>query len=188
MSIARGFKTFTKQKVMWQCQWNTFCVTSVDSFINFRAESRKLFGGYRITPRYCKATKSSSHSTEGPNICMFNHECTQRNGQVVGACMDGFLFGACCQLGKGKLCAVQILHHVKLPSTDEEIGDFLSQEYPGVTLLNSKITPTTHRTTSPYDITSHGVSQITATLLGHNPPFSNHLDPWTGTTSASTTR
>ncbi|XP_076285340.1 transmembrane serine protease filzig isoform X2 [Lasioglossum baleicum] len=29
---------------------------------------------------------------------MFNYECTQRNGQVVGACMDGFLFGACCQL------------------------------------------------------------------------------------------
>lgn len=29
---------------------------------------------------------------------MFNHECTQRQGEVVGACMDGFLFGACCQL------------------------------------------------------------------------------------------
>ncbi|KAB0803373.1 hypothetical protein PPYR_00343 [Photinus pyralis] len=32
---------------------------------------------------------------------MFNHECTHRNGQVVGACMDGFLFGACCQLPMG---------------------------------------------------------------------------------------
>jgi hypothetical protein len=29
---------------------------------------------------------------------MFNHECTQRQGEVVGACMDGFLFGTCCQL------------------------------------------------------------------------------------------
>lgn len=29
---------------------------------------------------------------------MFNHECAQRGGEVVGACMDGFLFGACCQL------------------------------------------------------------------------------------------
>lgn len=29
---------------------------------------------------------------------MFNHECAQRNGEVVGACMDGFLFGACCQV------------------------------------------------------------------------------------------
>lgn len=29
---------------------------------------------------------------------MFNYECTRRNGEVVGACMDGFLFGACCQL------------------------------------------------------------------------------------------
>lgn len=34
----------------------------------------------------------------GPTICMFNHECAQRNGEVVGACMDGFLFGACCQV------------------------------------------------------------------------------------------
>lgn len=32
---------------------------------------------------------------------MFNHECAQRNGEVVGACMDGFLFGACCQLPPG---------------------------------------------------------------------------------------
>ena len=29
---------------------------------------------------------------------MFNYECTRRKGEVVGACMDGFLFGACCQL------------------------------------------------------------------------------------------
>lgn len=29
---------------------------------------------------------------------MFNYECSQRRGEVVGACMDGFLFGACCQL------------------------------------------------------------------------------------------
>lgn len=29
---------------------------------------------------------------------MFNHECASRQGTVVGACMDGFLFGACCHL------------------------------------------------------------------------------------------
>ncbi|XP_038113039.1 serine protease filzig [Culex quinquefasciatus] len=29
---------------------------------------------------------------------MFNHECFQRQGEVVGACMDGFLFGTCCEL------------------------------------------------------------------------------------------
>lgn len=29
---------------------------------------------------------------------MFNYECSRRGGEVVGACMDGFLFGACCQL------------------------------------------------------------------------------------------
>uniref|UniRef100_A0A1B0CPX6 Putative mucin-17 n=1 Tax=Lutzomyia longipalpis TaxID=7200 RepID=A0A1B0CPX6_LUTLO len=81
-------------------------------------ESRKLFGGYRITPKFCKPSKSLPKDdirAHGPTICMFNHECTQRQGQVVGACMDGidvsanhlnfllpftsrFLFGTCCQL------------------------------------------------------------------------------------------
>lgn len=37
---------------------------------------------------------------------MFNHECLQRNGEVVGACMDGFLFGACCQL-KGEAAIIK---------------------------------------------------------------------------------
>lgn len=65
------------------------------------SEGRKLFGGYRITPKNCRATKtlpSSDPRASGPTICMFNHECAQRNGEVVGACMDGFLFGACCQI------------------------------------------------------------------------------------------
>ncbi|CAD7077846.1 unnamed protein product [Hermetia illucens] len=63
--------------------------------------ARKLFGGYRITPKYCRPTKALPRSNPrfgGPTICMFNHECAQRNGEVVGACMDGFLFGACCQV------------------------------------------------------------------------------------------
>lgn len=53
---------------------------------------RKLFGGYRITPKFCKPSKilpKGDPRAEGPTICMFNHECTQRHGEVVGACMDG---------------------------------------------------------------------------------------------------
>ncbi|XP_041776090.1 serine protease filzig [Anopheles merus] len=64
-------------------------------------ESRKLFGGYRITPKFCNATRSllkREPERRGPTICMFNHECFQRQGEVVGACMDGFLFGTCCEL------------------------------------------------------------------------------------------
>jgi hypothetical protein len=34
---------------------------------------------------------------------MFNYECSLRKGEVVGACMDGFLFGACCQLPANQL-------------------------------------------------------------------------------------
>lgn len=32
---------------------------------------------------------------------MFNFECYQRGGHVVGTCIDGFLFGACCSLPEG---------------------------------------------------------------------------------------
>ncbi|XP_043948218.2 serine protease filzig isoform X2 [Drosophila biarmipes] len=69
--------------------------------IEANGAGRKLFGGYRITPKHCRATKtlpSSDPRANGPTICMFNHECAQRGGEVVGACMDGFLFGACCQI------------------------------------------------------------------------------------------
>ncbi|XP_070153559.1 serine protease filzig [Polyergus mexicanus] len=61
-------------------------------------EGRKLFGGYTIVPKACRPSMPSSMKSSGPTICMFNYECTRRNGEVVGACMDGFLFGACCQL------------------------------------------------------------------------------------------
>lgn len=53
---------------------------------------RKLFGGYRITPKFCKPSKilpNTDPRSQGPTICMFNHECSQRQGEVVGACMDG---------------------------------------------------------------------------------------------------
>ncbi|XP_058447875.1 serine protease filzig isoform X2 [Malaya genurostris] len=66
-----------------------------------KKESRRLFGGYRITPKFCNATRAllkRDSDRRGPTICMFNHECFQRQGEVVGACMDGFLFGTCCEL------------------------------------------------------------------------------------------
>ncbi|XP_018337986.1 PREDICTED: mucin-5AC isoform X1 [Trachymyrmex septentrionalis] len=61
-------------------------------------EGRKLFGGYTIVPKVCRPSLPSRIKSSEPPICMFNYECTRRNGEVVGACMDGFLFGACCQL------------------------------------------------------------------------------------------
>ncbi|KAL0100844.1 hypothetical protein PUN28_019316 [Cardiocondyla obscurior] len=63
-----------------------------------RNEDRKLFGGYTIVPKACRPSLPSRIKSSEPAICMFNYECTRRNGEVVGACMDGFLFGACCQL------------------------------------------------------------------------------------------
>lgn len=84
-------------------------------------DGRKLFGGYKITPKFCTDSKTSKADTKvhGPAICMFNHECVERRGLVIGACMDGwvsadfscsrfplmlvsrhfsFLFGTCCLL------------------------------------------------------------------------------------------
>ncbi|KDR24120.1 serine proteinase stubble [Zootermopsis nevadensis] len=71
-------------------------------------DSRKLFGGYRIVPKPCRPD-SDAHS-ENLGICMFNYECAAREGEVVGACMDGFLFGACCRLPPGQT--------FELPDTD----------------------------------------------------------------------
>lgn len=82
----------------------------------------------------------------GPNICMFNHDCASRQGIVVGACMDGFLFGACCQLPAGS--AGELLdsdqHDTWIPDNDINMEN---QTRPNV------------------DIVSNGVSQITESLL-----------------------
>ncbi|XP_055679999.1 serine protease filzig [Lutzomyia longipalpis] len=91
---------------MWFYKWILMTILLKNSInglstVSSDRESRKLFGGYRITPKFCKPSKSLPKDdirAHGPTICMFNHECTQRQGQVVGACMDGFLFGTCCQL------------------------------------------------------------------------------------------
>ncbi|KAI9554895.1 hypothetical protein GHT06_020173 [Daphnia sinensis] len=44
------------------------------------------------------AHKNCQGPERQPGICMFNFECQQQRGKVVGACLDGFLFGACCHL------------------------------------------------------------------------------------------
>ncbi|GJQ86789.1 hypothetical protein Trydic_g5581 [Trypoxylus dichotomus] len=121
---------------------------------NQSREPRKLFGGYRITPRYCKPTKEVVSTLKGPNICMFNHECTQRNGEIVGACMDGFLFGTCCKLPED---VMDELAESDLDSAANPDNIMLQlTEPPMTTNINSALG----------QITSSGVSQITNTLLG----------------------
>ncbi|XP_073980087.1 uncharacterized protein isoform X1 [Rhodnius prolixus] len=58
----------------------------------------RRFGGYRIVPKSCKDVSTFGKSS---GICMFNYECSKKNGTVIGSCMDGFLFGACCRLPPG---------------------------------------------------------------------------------------
>lgn len=68
-------------------------------FIFFYFFTGRKFGGYRIVPKSCKDYTSPSKSNTG--VCMFNYECTQNGGSVVGSCIHGFLFGACCKLLPG---------------------------------------------------------------------------------------
>lgn len=85
---------------------------------------------------------------------MFNHECIQRNGFVVGACMDGFLFGACCQL------------------PTDSAGELVESDINPVTSINNDV-ETAATPLLPVDIMSNGVSQIAQTLLngGNRPPM-----------------
>ncbi|XP_054003076.1 serine protease filzig [Hylaeus anthracinus] len=103
------------------------------------ATGRRLFGGYRIVPKACQPTIPSQIRSSEPAICMFNYECSRRNGQVVGACMDGFLFGACCQL-PSKTSAADNLE--KIPTTDEIFNVHEIDHVPDIPiLLNSDGTP-----------------------------------------------
>lgn len=70
---------------------------TVGQLFHFMLTGRK-FGGYKILPKPCKDTSSPQKEA---GICMFNYECTQRAGTVVGSCMDGFLYGTCCKLPPG---------------------------------------------------------------------------------------
>ncbi|XP_050527110.1 serine protease filzig-like [Daktulosphaira vitifoliae] len=62
----------------------------------------RKFGGYRIVPKACKNTENTYKNNAYPDgVCMFNYECNQLGGTVIGSCVDVFLFGACCQLPPG---------------------------------------------------------------------------------------
>ncbi|XP_076167750.1 transmembrane serine protease filzig [Ptiloglossa arizonensis] len=104
-----------------------------------QATGRRLFGGYRIVPKVCQPTLPSRVKTNEPAICMFNYECSRRNGQVVGACMDGFLFGACCQLPTK---SSGLGNFEKIPTADEIFNMHEIDHVPDIPiLLNSDGTP-----------------------------------------------
>lgn len=49
---------------------------------------------------------------------MFNYKCYERRGEILGHCLDGFLFGACCNLDKSP--------HPDKPAPDIERPDALA--------------------------------------------------------------
>ncbi|KOC66520.1 Serine proteinase stubble [Habropoda laboriosa] len=112
--------------------------TASSDFFFLLFTGRRLFGGYRIVPKICQPTIPSKVKSNEPAICMFNYECSRRNGQVVGACMDGFLFGACCQLPLKNSPS----HIQNTPSTDEIFNVHEIDHVPDIPiLLNSDGTP-----------------------------------------------
>ncbi|CAH2084081.1 unnamed protein product [Euphydryas editha] len=160
-----------------------------------RRNGRKLFGGYKITPSYCKASRAAKYN-RGNKICMFNHECLQRQGEVVGACMDGFLFGACCQLPSDsqshlpKGPGVVMTSYLDYPDVESETDDYDGEQLsawhnsfkpvvtpgyrPSVSQVSTSTMKTEHdlSTESQQEIISEGMSQITNTLLS-TPPKDN---------------
>ncbi|XP_035214383.1 uncharacterized protein LOC118188135, partial [Stegodyphus dumicola] len=55
----------------------------------------------RYSERRGKALKISKKSCTDPNgrkgICTFKWDCINHNGTLMGTCVDGFIFGTCCQ-------------------------------------------------------------------------------------------
>ncbi|XP_041983315.1 serine protease filzig [Aricia agestis] len=159
-----------------------------------RPDGRKLFGGYRITPTYCKAARAARYN-RGNTICMFNHECIQRGGEVVGTCMDGFLFGACCQLKSDsqshipKGPGVVMTSYLDYPDAETDTEDYDEQltawhnsfkpvVTPGYRPNSNNVVVSTPKaeedssTELQAEIISEGLSQITNTLLS-TPPKDN---------------
>ncbi|XP_045483438.1 serine protease filzig [Harmonia axyridis] len=140
--------------VVFLCLIDYFLVVSSIEIRHSR-DPKLLFGGYRITPRFCKPTRKIFNDTGGPNVCMFNHECILRQGEVVGACMDGFLFGACCHLSTGT--TGELIQNASTNSLKEKEPEPMDKK-PPVDLPSSP----------SVDITSSGIHQITQTLLNQD--------------------
>ena len=59
---------------------------------------RAIATKFQIEAKKCKIDRETE---EG--VCMFNYECYKKQGTVLGTCIDGFLFGACCKLPKDNI-------------------------------------------------------------------------------------
>ncbi|XP_063237620.1 serine protease filzig [Bacillus rossius redtenbacheri] len=129
------------------------------------SSGRKLFGGYRIVPKPC-------HSRSGQQgICMFNYECTQRNGEVVSACVDGFLFGSCCRLPDGAT--------FQLPDPDLEVTDTYHPTADHILQHASSHTPSTRPLPQADTVLLHQNGSVVADA--NNPeevfhPSASHLE------------
>ncbi|XP_011698861.1 PREDICTED: mediator of DNA damage checkpoint protein 1 isoform X2 [Wasmannia auropunctata] len=139
-------------------------------------EGRKLFGGYTILPKVCRPSLPSRIKSNEPAICMFNYECTRRNGEVVGACMDGFLFGACCQLppknttnGSDDLSeAEQLLDHASSMHQLDHVPDIPILLNPDGTPIGMSVSPSEETTKTDKPTISSGSETIYTKISSSN--------------------
>ncbi|KAK2721569.1 serine protease filzig-like [Artemia franciscana] len=129
--------------------------------------------GQERSSRYLKIKPKSCKGPEGNwGVCMFNYECTRLKGTVLATCVDGFLFGACCQTDVDAAIAVIVsstANVAKPPLADTteppEIDNILSGAVSpqDIEQLQKKFL-TLHATGNLF--TSHLHSESEGTILG----------------------
>ena len=65
--------------------------------LSFILSERAIASKFQIQAKECKIDREGD-----AGVCMFNYECYKKQGTVLGTCIDGFLFGACCKLPKNE--------------------------------------------------------------------------------------
>ena len=81
---------FIKARLSDMLRYVTICIYHTN-FICVPGKSNANKFNLNISRKPC-----SSNGREG--ICVYNQECHRKKGEVLGTCLDGFIFGACCNL------------------------------------------------------------------------------------------
>lgn len=101
-----------------------------------------------------KALKISKKPCSDPNgrkgICTFKWDCINHNGTLMGTCMDGFIFGTCCQYDYDPFLHEEPLNEFSLFEEENKIIENNVHHLP----VSTRYTTTTTSTPSRVVITS----------------------------------
>lgn len=74
--------------------WTLWLLLCLDIF----ADGRSLMENDGKQPFNLNISQKPCNVGGRSGICMFNQECSRKRGEVLGTCLDGFIFGACCSV------------------------------------------------------------------------------------------